>query len=408
VNCSYFGLQLEIWPIRTKSNTELKAEMALSRLYFQVVVSRGCISLLCLIAVASLCAYSLFPTSAAPIIMEAKSAYRPSLHILSPHYSQPTIRYTPQHQSDPVFSHPSKQTSVFDRLYQHHSMHITDRDSRTSAAYAVPRRAGKAGSPPRIAEELYRKDRQSKEQIMVLRTKYMNEELGTLRSTPRINATSRKIIARVRTFSQTQSVPSASHMDPGSQYEQAEPMEAEGPAVRLVSPAVPQTQPSPARLLSHNEANMVKALVLHGKLFLNPAGSARAGDEVKRVTLQSLREEVMTRFKGLEPDVPPDYFSLPFDSRNRVFLENRSQKIQENRDRERAKEVEECTFRPIIYTRVPHRALNHSTSQLLHFSQDRTPRSLSGTRRSDSAPRSRSYFEQYQRRVQVEAMRVQT
>lgn len=336
--------------------------------------------------------------------MEAKSAYRPSLHILSPHYSQPTIHYTPQHQSIPVLSHPSKHTSVFDRLYQHHSMQMTDRDSRTAAAYAVPRKVGKAASPPRIAEELYRKDRQSKEQIMVLRTKYMNEELGTLRATPRINSTSRRIIARVRTASQSQSVPSASHMDP--QYEQAEPMEVEGPTVRLVPPFVPQTQPSPQ--LSPSEANMVKALVLHGKLSINPAGSTRAGDEVKRVTLQSLREEVMTRFKGLEPDVPPDYFSLPFDSRNRVFLENRSQKIQENRDKERAKEVQECTFRPIIYTRVPHRALNRSTSQLLQFSQDRTPRSLSRTRRSDSAPRSRSYFEQYQRKVQIEAMRAQT
>jgi ribosomal protein L29 len=341
--------------------------------------------------------------------MEARPGYRPSLHILSPHYSQPTFHYTPLHEACPAYSHPSKQTSVFDRLYQHHSMQMTDRDSRTIAAYAVPRRVGKAGSPPKIAEELYRKDRQSKEQIMALRTKYMNDELGTLRATPRINATSRKIIARVRTSSQAQSVPSASHMDPVSPYERAEPMEEDGPRVRIVSPAaVPQTQPSPARLLSPNEANMVKALMLHGKLAISPAGGNRAGDEVKRVTLQSLREEVMTRFKGLEPDVPPDYFSLPFDSRNRVFLEHRSQKIQETRDRERAKEVQECTFRPVIYTRVPHSALNRSASQLLHFSQDRTPRSLSRTRRSDSAPRSKSYYEQYQRRVQIEALRTQS
>lgn len=61
MDCSYFGLQLEIWPIRTKRNTELKAEMALSRLYFRAVVSRRCISLPSLIAVASLCAYSLSP-----------------------------------------------------------------------------------------------------------------------------------------------------------------------------------------------------------------------------------------------------------------------------------------------------------------------------------------------------------
>jgi hypothetical protein len=89
-------------------------------------------------------------------------------------------------------------------------------------------------------------------------------------------------------------------MDPVSPYERAEPMEEDGPRVRIVSPAaVPQTQPSPARLLSPNEANMVKALMLHGKLAISPAGGNRAGDEVKRVTLQSLREEVMTRFKGL-------------------------------------------------------------------------------------------------------------
>lgn len=331
--------------------------------------------------------------------MDARSAYRPSLHILSPQYSQPTIRYTPQHEAQPVYSHPAKQMTVFERLYQHHSVQMTDRESRTMAARAVSRSTPKATVSPLIAEELYRKDRHSKEQIMALRTKYLNEELGTLRPTPYINATSRRLVAQAR--SHTKFPVSGSYIE-SAPNEQAEPMEVtDTPAVMKTSPQPPaQTQPSPGRVLSPSESNMVKALVLHGKLMVNRNAPQRVGDDVKRVTLQSLREEVMTRFKGLEPDVPPDYFSLPFDSRNRVFLEHRSQRIQENRERERAKEIEECTFQPIIYTRVPHKELNRSTSQLLMLSHDRTPRSLSRTRRSGSAPRSRSYYEQYQRKMQ--------
>ena len=77
--------------------------------------------------------------------------------------------------------------------------------------------------------------------------------------------------------------------------------------------------------------------------------------------------------------------------------------MRQVRQREEAKEVEECTFSPIFYTRIPHRSLNRSTSQLLHMSRERSPRSVSqsSTRRSGSAPRSRSYFEQYQRKLSV-------
>lgn len=338
-----------------------------------------------------------------------KSGYRPSLNLLSRFYSiRSTLKYHSDRKIVTAVASPSR-PNVFDRLSQPQS--ARSRISTESAPRAVtsPSRARSPGIPP-VEEKLLTKAKESREHLMSLRTRYLSEELSELRPAPTINPLSRKIVERLDR--------ERYGIAPPPVVIQAQlPPKQPTPPHRTSQPRSPQLsipqKPPPVRSLTQSEMNMLRAMMLHGKMTPSPrtqlgipppsdrrTTEAESEDvAVKLATLQSLRNEVMTRFQRQEPELPPDFFSLSFDTRSRVFSENRARKLQSAKQREQRREAQECTFEPIFYARIPHTRLNRSATELLQMSRERSPVPRNETTLRQRIRRSPGYYERYQQRL---------
>ena len=340
-----------------------------------------------------------------------KTSYRPSLQLLSHYYSvKSTLRYEPERKLVTAVAAQSRQ-NVFDRLYLRES--LRPRESARSADRPsdkpTPRRSRGPGIPP-VEEQLLSKGKAALEHITSLRTKFLVEELTELRPAPAINPMSRKIVERLdreRYGVHPPPLVVAAHV-PASD---PPPTQAEGkPQARVPQLGIPQGKGATPKNLSKSETNMLRAMMLHGKITSTPRragqgvdtrqnGDGDVEEAIKIATLQSLRNEVMTRFHSEEPELPPDFFSLSFDARSRVFSENRNRKLQQAKQKEQAKVAQECTFEPIFYARIPLRRLNRTTSELLHLSQERSPVPRQEPTLTQRIRRSPGYYERYQHRL---------
>lgn len=325
-----------------------------------------------------------------------KTSYRPSLHLLAQHFSvQSTIPYSDRNKEVPSFP-PQPQFSVFERLSQR-KREFSYIPGGSKLASNSPKSSIKRTATVPIEEELISWKRKSEEKLTQMRAESRARELQEVQPAPRINDLSRKIVDKInleRYGAEPKSI-------------QIEVIPMSPPAVtsapRTASRISPAPQPvplvSPKRDMTQSEANMVRAMMLHG----TPPNRGHLeipapGEEaVRKAALQNLRNQVLTRFSIREPEIPPDYTAMPFTERNLAFRQHRKNHLDQIADAEKARKSQECTFEPIFYARVPHHRQSNSTSELLRISQIRSPLSRGGSRNSLS--RSQHYYEQYQKRL---------
>lgn len=258
-----------------------------------------------------------------------------------------------------------------------------------------PRPAEQRRGAGSVEEGLITWKRNKEERLTQMRAETRARELHEVQSAPRINDLSRKIVAKAnleRYGAQPKSIQiEVIPMSPPASARVPRPANTTSPAPQPVS--LP-----PKREMTQSEANMVRAIMLHGSPNRGHLGIPALGEEVARKkALQSLRDQVLTRFSVQEPSTLPDYTSLSFSERNFAFHQHQKRHFAQIADSERSRQRQECTFQPIFYARVPHHRQNSSTSELLRISQARSPVSRPSSRSSLS--RSQCYYELYQRRL---------
>lgn len=117
----------------------------------------------------------------------------------------------------------------------------------------------------------------------------------------------------------------------------------------------------------------------------------------KESVAASLKNQLLQRFRSREPEEPPqDLVHMTVLQRTEQFLKHRMDRIQEERERKKSKEVAECTFHPILYTQISPKDMSKSTHELLALSMEKSVRPLHRTR-SLSRVRTSSYSERYQK-----------
>jgi len=324
-----------------------------------------------------------------------KTSYRPSLHLLAQHFSiESTVPYSDRSKAVPAYS-PSQHLSVFERLSRRKRefAYIGGGSQEVSPS---PRPSEQRRGAVRVEEELIQWKRRSEERLTQMRAESRARELQAVQSAPRINDLSRKIVERAN-LEWYGAEPKSIQIEV---IPMSPPVSARAP--RPASTTSPAPQPSllsPKREMTQSEANMIRAMMLHG----SPQGRGHLGipapgqEAAKKTALQSLRNQVLTRFSVQEPIAAPDYTSLPFSERNLAFRQHQQHNLAQIATAERSRQSRECTFEPIFYARVPHHRQKSATSELLRISQARSPVSRGSS--SGSLSKSQYYYEQYQRRL---------
>lgn len=117
----------------------------------------------------------------------------------------------------------------------------------------------------------------------------------------------------------------------------------------------------------------------------------------KEAVAASLRNQLLQRFKARDPEEPPqDLLHMTVLERTDQFLRKRSERIKEQQLSLKVKEVEECTFHPILYTQISPKDMKRPTKELLTLSFERTVKPKERNR-SLSRLKTSSYSELYQR-----------
>ncbi|OMJ66472.1 hypothetical protein SteCoe_36658 [Stentor coeruleus] len=98
--------------------------------------------------------------------------------------------------------------------------------------------------------------------------------------------------------------------------------------------------------------------------------------------IQKLRQEVRKKMCFLEPQEPPDFLEMNALDRNNYWLKAKKQKIEEQRKAKKDKELDGCTFRPVISsprikTPVNKRSESPNNSYLMQYEKKRNYRSNS-------------------------------
>lgn len=117
----------------------------------------------------------------------------------------------------------------------------------------------------------------------------------------------------------------------------------------------------------------------------------------KEAVAASLRNQLLQRFQSRDPEEPPqDLLHMTVLQRTEQFLRRRSDRIKEQQQSLKVREVAECTFHPILYTQISPKDMKRPTKELLTLSFERTVKPMQRTR-SQSRPKTSSYSELYQR-----------
>lgn len=109
--------------------------------------------------------------------------------------------------------------------------------------------------------------------------------------------------------------------------------------------------------------------------------------------IQKLREEVRNRIGFLEPEEPPDLFEMNVLDRNNYWLLAKQQKIEERRKQKKDRELDGCTFKPVLNTNrlrtpVSFRSKSPNSSYSMQYAKKKTFRSNStGKMSSRSTPK---------------------
>ncbi|OMJ73706.1 hypothetical protein SteCoe_27550 [Stentor coeruleus] len=109
--------------------------------------------------------------------------------------------------------------------------------------------------------------------------------------------------------------------------------------------------------------------------------------------IQKLRQEVRNRSNFLEPEEPPDLLEMNVLERNAYWLQAKKQKIEEQRKANKDKELDGCTFKPVISanrmrTPISRRSKSPNTSYSVQYERKRNYRSNSvGKLSSRSTPK---------------------
>lgn len=109
--------------------------------------------------------------------------------------------------------------------------------------------------------------------------------------------------------------------------------------------------------------------------------------------IQKLRQEVRNRSNFLEPEEPPDLLEMNVLERNAYWLQAKKQKIEEQRRANKDKELDGCTFKPVISTNrmrtpISRRSKSPNTSYSVQYERKRNYRSNSvGKLSSRSTPK---------------------
>ena len=112
--------------------------------------------------------------------------------------------------------------------------------------------------------------------------------------------------------------------------------------------------------------------------------------------IQRLREEVRNRVGFLEPEEPPDILEMNVLDRNTYWLQVRKQKIDGKRQELKDKELDGCTFKPVLNiprlkTPISQRSKSPNTSYSIQYMRRRNFRSNStGKLSSRSTPKASS------------------
>ena len=112
--------------------------------------------------------------------------------------------------------------------------------------------------------------------------------------------------------------------------------------------------------------------------------------------IQRLREEVRNRSGFLEPEEPPDLLEMNVLDRNTYWLQVRKQKINEKLKQKQDKELDGCTFKPILNiprlrTPISQRSKSPNTSYSIQYMRKKNFRSNStGKLSSRSTPKASS------------------
>lgn len=98
--------------------------------------------------------------------------------------------------------------------------------------------------------------------------------------------------------------------------------------------------------------------------------------------IQKLRQEVRKKMCFLEPQEPPDFLEMSVLDRNIYWLQAKKRKIEEQRKMKKDKELDGCTFRPVvssprIRTPVSKRSESPNNSYLMQYEKKRNYRSNS-------------------------------
>jgi len=119
--------------------------------------------------------------------------------------------------------------------------------------------------------------------------------------------------------------------------------------------------------------------------------------EEKEAVAASLRNQLLQRFQTRDPEEPPqDLLHMTVLQRTEQFLRRRADRIKEQQQSLKVREVAECTFHPILYTQISPKDMNRPTKELLTLSFERSVKPLQRTR-SQSRSKTSSYSELYQR-----------
>ena len=119
--------------------------------------------------------------------------------------------------------------------------------------------------------------------------------------------------------------------------------------------------------------------------------------DAKQEAANSLKHQLLQRFRAQDPEEPPhDLLSMSVLERSQQFLQHREARRKEQQETKKAREVEECTFHPILYTQISPKDMNRSTKELLALSFEKVTRPR-GRTRSLSRPKTQSYSQLHQR-----------
>ena len=261
-----------------------------------------------------------------------------------------------KHSAEPIRSRktksPSTQNSsnVFDRLYQPNPLKYSNEQPQSSQSRRSKRSLTQDTS---VYEKLVQKDIVSKKRIEILREKTTQEQMSHLKQKPYVSKKSKELAKRAEMkFLQEFSVCDEKGFMENIPF--------------LSSPE--QKEPEP--FLTEEASQQKSRKDSYRSNFTS--GPVKAFD-----LDQTLRSKT--------PRCKPRLYEMSAIERNKVWLQNKQQKINQKQEEKFHKSLDECTFEPVFYSQIP-KSLHDLPAKSIH-SISKSPNSTFMSFSSYSTPK---------------------